>query len=84
MTHFGKIQSYNSSEGSGTITPGKGGDALPFRKSDLQQQAQEPKVDQRYGYETSEIDGGNKRAVNLQHQQDDGQSRKDQARTQQS
>ncbi|QUL39133.1 cold-shock protein [Erythrobacter sp. JK5] len=83
MTHFGKIKSYDSNKGVGTITPEKGGDALPFGKSDLQQQAQEPKVEQRYGYETSEVDGGKKRAVNLQHQQGDGRSQKEQARQQQ-
>ncbi|WP_041558676.1 cold-shock protein [Novosphingobium sp. PP1Y] len=83
MSHFGKIKSYDPSKGAGMITPEKGGDALPFKKSDLQQQAQEPKVDQRYGYETSEISGGNKRAVNLQQQQGDGHNQKDQARNQQ-
>ncbi|MHA6318382.1 cold-shock protein [Altererythrobacter sp. CAU 1778] len=68
-------------KGAGTISPEKGGDALPFRKKDLQQQAQEPEVDQRYGFETSEVDGGKKRAVNLQ--QGDGDRQKEQARNQQ-
>lgn len=68
MTHFGKIKSYDSSKGEGMITPEKGGDALPFGKSDLQQQAQEPKVDQRFGYETKQIDGGKAHAVSLKHQ----------------
>ncbi|MEL1249277.1 cold-shock protein [Aurantiacibacter gilvus] len=73
MTQYGKIKSYDSNKGSGMITPEKGGDALPFGKTDLQQQAQEPKVDQRYGFETKQADGGNKSAVNLQHQQGDSQ-----------
>ena len=81
MTHFGTIKSYDSNKGAGTISPEKGGDALPFRKKDLQQQAQEPEVDQRYGFETSEVDGGKKRAVNLQ--QGDGDRQKEQARNQQ-
>ena len=81
MTHYGKIKSYDSGKGSGTITPERGGDALPFKKADLQQQAQEPKVDQRYGYDTSEVDGGDKRAINLQPQQADPQQ--EQARAQQ-
>ena len=42
MTHYGKIKSYDSAKGAGMITPDKGGDALAFNKSDLQQQAQEP------------------------------------------
>ena len=52
MTHYGKIKSYDSNKSSGMITPEKGGDALPFGRSDLQEQAKEPKVDQRFGYET--------------------------------
>ncbi|MEB3416640.1 cold-shock protein [Alteriqipengyuania sp. WL0013] len=83
MAHTGKIKSYDSNKGVGTIAPEKGGDALPFKKSDLQQEAQEPKVDQSYEFETSEVDGGSKRAVNLQQQQGDGSSHKDQARKQQ-
>lgn len=73
MTHYGKIKSYDSSAGTGSITPEKGGDALRFKKSDLQQEAETPKVDQRFSYETSEVDGGKKQAVNLQHQQGDTQ-----------
>ena len=82
MTHYGKIKSYDSSSGTGSITPEKGGDALRFKKADLQQEGQMPEVDQRFSYETSEVDGGKKSAVNLQHQQ--GESQKDQARNQQS
>lgn len=82
MSHFGKIKWYNSGKGSGTISPEDGGDALPFRKSDLQQEGQEPKADQRYSYETSEVDGGKKRAVNLR-QQGEGQTVEEQARSQQ-
>lgn len=81
MTHYGKIKSYDSSSGTGSITPEKGGDALRFKKVDLQQEGEMPKVDQRFSYETSEVDGGNKRAVNLQHQQ--GEAQKDQASKQQ-
>lgn len=81
MTHYGKIKSYDSSSGTGSITPEKGGDALRFKKADLQQEGQMPKVDQRFSYETSEVDGGNKRAVNLQQQQ--GESQQDQASKQQ-
>lgn len=82
MTHYGKIKSYDSDKGAGTITPERGGDALPFRKSDLQQEAQEPKVDQRYGYETSEVDSGKRRAINLQ-QQGESETQEQQARAQQ-
>lgn len=73
MTNYGKIKSYDSSKGVGTIVPDKSGDALSFSKSDLQQQAQEPEVNQRYGYETKQVDGGKARAVNLQMQQSQGE-----------
>ncbi|MGI8944200.1 MAG: cold-shock protein [Qipengyuania sp.] len=79
MAHKGKIKSYDAAKGSGMITPETGGDALAFNKSDLQQQAQEPKADQRYNYETKQVDGGKTHAVNLQQEQ--GQS--DQASDQQ-
>jgi len=69
MTHYGKIQSYDATKGAGKIAPEKGGDALSFNKSDLQQQAQEPRVDQRYGYDTRQIDGGKVHATNLQMEQ---------------
>lgn len=83
MRHFGKIKSYDSSMGTGSITPEEGGDALRFKKADLQQEGQVPNVDQRFSYETSEVDGGKKCAVSLQHQQGDGQSQKEQASQQQ-
>lgn len=91
MTHYGKIKSYDSVKGEGMINPEKGGDALPFKKADLQQEAQAPRVDQRYGYETSEVDGGSKCATKLQQegqesgksQQGDDRDRKGQAGKQQ-
>lgn len=84
MTHFGKIKSYDSDNGTGMITPDKGGVALPFRRKDLEREAQEPTVNQRFGYETSEVDGGDKRAIDLQPQQGEGDSvREQQARAQQ-
>jgi CspA family cold shock protein len=42
---------------------------LSFSKSDLQQQAQEPRANQRYGYDTRQIDGGKVHAINLQMEQ---------------
>ena len=69
MTSYGKIKSYDSNAGIGMITPEKGGDALPFDKADLQQQAQVPRADQRYGYDTRQVDGGKPRATNLQMEQ---------------
>jgi CspA family cold shock protein len=69
MTQYGKIKSYDTGKGSGTITPDKGGDVLSFSKSDLQQQAQEPRANQRYGYDTRQIDGGKVHAINLQMEQ---------------
>lgn len=73
MIHFGKIKSYDSGKGSGLIAPESGGEPLSFVKADLQQEAAEPMSGQRYGYETSQVDGGKSpRATNLQP--DDGQS----------
>ncbi len=82
MTYFGNIKSYDSAAGAGTISPENGGDALPFKRADLQQEAQEPKVDERYGYDTVEINGADKRAVNLQ-QQGEASAVQAQARAQQ-
>ncbi|WP_265571030.1 cold-shock protein [Sphingomicrobium nitratireducens] len=69
MTNYGKIASYDATKGTGTITPEKGGDALMFAKADLKQSDKEPRVDQRFGYETKTVDGGKRQAVNLQMSQ---------------
>jgi CspA family cold shock protein len=74
MTHYGKIKSYDVNKGAGTIVPDKGGEALSFNKSDLQQQAQEPRANQRYGYDTRQVDGGKAHAINLQMEQGTGDS----------
>ena len=81
MTDFGKIKSYDSNKGHGTIAPEQGGDVLPFRKSDLQQQAQEPKQDQRYGYDVQGAEGSKRYAINL-HQQGEADIQQEQARAQ--
>lgn len=73
MTNYGKIKSYDSNKGAGMITPEKGGEPMAFVKADLQQQGQEPKVDERYGYETSKTDGGKMKAINLQMEQGQGE-----------
>lgn len=68
MTDFGTIKSYDTANGSGTITPEKGGDVLPFGKMDLHKDAQEPKQDERFGFDTKTGDNGKRHAVNLQAQ----------------
>lgn len=70
MTMHGQIKSYDSTKGVGTITPEKGGEALAFVRADLQEESQEPKANQRYSYETTQVDGGKTSAVNLKMQQD--------------
>lgn len=70
MTYYGKINSYDSGKGAGTISPEKGGAPLAFVKADLQQEAAEPKAGQRFGYETRQVGGGKPQAINLQHEQD--------------
>jgi CspA family cold shock protein len=83
MSHSGKIHSYDAGKGSGMITPEKGGDALPFNKSDLKEQGQEPRVGQSYGYETRQVDGGKAHATSLQQEQGGkGESQKEQAQKQ--
>lgn len=82
MTHYGNIKSYDADKGVGTITPEKGGEALPFNKADLQQEGEEPKVDQRFSYQTNGDEGGNGRAVNLRQQGEAG-VQEEQARQQQ-
>lgn len=75
MTNYGKIASYDGTKGTGTITPEKGGDALMFAKADLKQSDKEPRVDQRFGYETKKVEGG-VHAVDLRMSQPgDDQSR---------
>lgn len=68
MTHYGKIESYDSGKGAGMIAPENGGTALSFKKADLQKQGRVPAVNQRYGYDTTEANGGGKRAINLREQ----------------
>ena len=80
MTHFGEIKSYHSGEGVGTISPERGGDVLPFVKSDLLHESQIPKAGDRYGFETNQVDGHDIRAVSLQRHQGDLQQ--EQARAQ--
>ena len=65
MTHFGKIKSYDRDLDTGMITPDTGGDALPFDRMDLQLQGPAPSVGQRFGFETSEVGGGTRRAIKL-------------------
>lgn len=68
MTQYGKIKSYDSGRGRGSIAPASGGEALHFVKADLQQQAEEPKPGRRYGYDTRQVGGDKPQAINLQPQ----------------
>lgn len=86
MTQSGIIKSYDKAAGAGTIASDKNGAVLAFGKVDLQEQGQEPRVDQRYDYETHEVDGRQKRAINLQQQQQGAvpdEKQQEQARNQQ-
>lgn len=76
MAHYGLIKNYDGKQGTGSITPEKGGDALMFRRDGLEDPKQDPKPTQRYSYETSEVDGGKKQAVNLRRQHSGGEQRK--------
>jgi CspA family cold shock protein len=83
MTHFGRIKNYDSSIGTGRITPEGGGDVLSFRKSDLKDEANVPKQDQRYGYDVKDADNGKRYAINLAAQLSEASVQKEQARAQQ-
>ena len=72
MTQYGQIKSYDSGKGHGMIAPEKGGNELKFEKSDLQQEAEEPKSGQRFSYETKKVAGNKDCATNLR-QQEQGQ-----------
>lgn len=63
MTDYGKIVSYDN--GTGTIAPKQGGAALPFGKSALAQQGQEPTRDQRYSYNVKRTKNSKHYADNL-------------------
>lgn len=78
MTDYGKIKSYDSRKGRGSIMPEKGGEALDFVKADLQQQAAEPKAGQRFGYETRQVGGGAVQATNLQQDRQHDQAKQQQ------
>jgi len=78
MTDYGKIKSYDSSKGRGSIMPEKGDEALDFVKADLQQQAAEPKAGQRYGYERRQVGGGVAQATNLQQDRQHDQAKQQQ------
>lgn len=69
MAQYGKITHYDARQGTGTIAPESGGDPLPFDRTGLQQQAQEPRSDQLYTYETQMGADGRAQAVNLQMEQ---------------
>lgn len=75
MTSFGKIKSYDSGNGRGSIAPERGGAPLDFVKADLQQEAAEPKAGDRYGYETRQVGGGMAQAINLQRDSQQQQAR---------
>ncbi|MCM8557990.1 cold-shock protein [Sphingomicrobium sediminis] len=75
MAHYGLIKNYDGKQGTGTITPEKGGDALMFQKEGLEDPKQVPQPTQRYSFETSTVDGGKTQAVNLRRQHSGGAQR---------
>ncbi|TIX49645.1 cold-shock protein [Alteraurantiacibacter aquimixticola] len=81
MTYLGHIKSYDNSNGIGLISPDDGGDDLPFKRADLQEQERAPVTDQRFCYETSEVNGANRRAINLR-EPDGARIKMEQARSQ--
>lgn len=80
MTYFGTITSYDAGTQSGTIKPDHGGTILSFTKLDLED-AHDPRVNQRYGYETAKSDDGKRQAISLR-QRGEKKLREDQAKDQ--
>jgi CspA family cold shock protein len=76
MTNFGTIESYDSSKGRGTIAPESGGTTLHFVKADLRQEAAQPEVGQRFGYNARQVGGSDPQAVNLQQDKQQSQAAK--------
>lgn len=69
MTYFGLIKNYDAKQGTGKITPERGGDTLLFRKEGLDVPEQHPKQAQRYRFKIATFDGGRKEAVNMCRQE---------------
>lgn len=65
MSYFGLIKHYDAEQGTGTITPERGGDTLLFRKEGLDAPEHPPKPAQRYRFKIATFDGGRKEAVNM-------------------
>ncbi len=82
MRYFGTIRSYDSGKGTGTISPAKGGDALPFRKSDMDRHDHTPKWGERFGYDVQETSYGKRFAINLAAQLDEATVQREQANAQ--
>ena len=65
MSKFGIIETFDTSNGLRSIVPEEGGSALPFRRRDLETQIPSPQVGDRFGFCTSEVNGRNRRAIDL-------------------
>lgn len=58
MKHFGTLKSFDETQGSGSITPEKGGDELRFERSAISWDSKAaPTPGQRLSYELNEKDG---------------------------
>ena len=65
MIYYGKVETFDSETQQGTIQPNAGGQPLSFRRVDVQQQAEEPRCETYFGYETWTKDDGETVAVHL-------------------
>lgn len=66
MGQIGKIRNYNETTGTGFIAPEKGGEPLPFSRSDFRHEKQIPSEQDRYSYDTRNDEAGEICATNLQ------------------
>lgn len=72
MTDFGIIRTYDTANGTGTVSRDIGGADLPFRKSALVQPDEVPRQGQRYSYDVKSNEAGEPYAANLHLQDEDG------------
>ena len=65
MPYYGVIRTFDQFREVGTILPDSGGEPLPFRLSAIEVGEPSPLPNQRYAFETHQVNGGMTRAVDL-------------------
>ena len=82
MPYCGTIRTFDEVKDTGTILPDTGGEPIPFRLCAIQSGGAVPLPNQRYSYETFQVNGGMTRAVDLRQLSDQPSVLEQQARSQ--